>query len=431
MKVSFLTLGCKVNQYESEAIAEALEANGFVVVPFGEKADATVINTCAVTTEGERKARQMVRRAINISPNACICVTGCASQLHPESFSSIKGVDFVFGNGKKMQVVDAILSYFKEKREKAEAHCFGESFDLSRFEPMSIEKSERTRAYIKIEDGCDSHCAYCIIKTARGKVRSKPIAEILSETEVLLFKGYREIVLTGIEISAYGKDTGSDLITLLEALDTLPNMGRIRLGSLDPSLFRPAFCERLAKINHLCHHFHLSLQSGCSRTLAAMRRRNNAEMAKDAIKNLRALLPDVTFTADIIVGFPGETDEDFNETAAFLEDVKLLDCHIFAFSPRPGTEAAEMKEQISGSVKALREKKLQEITALSRKIVMESYIGKSATVLFEEHHNGYAIGHTANFIDVAVKTDSDLHNQIATVTFEKYENNRMIGCILF
>ena len=431
MKVSFLTLGCKVNQYESEAIAEALEANGFVVVPFGEKADATVINTCAVTTEGERKARQMVRRAINISPNACICVTGCASQLHPESFLSIKGVDFVFGNGKKMQVVDAILSYFKEKKEKAEAHCFNESFDLSFFEPMSIEKSERTRAYIKIEDGCDSHCAYCIIKTARGKVRSKPIAEILSETEVLLSKGYREIVLTGIEISAYGKDTGSDLITLLEALDTLPNMGRIRLGSLDPSLFRPAFCERLAKINHLCHHFHLSLQSGCSRTLAAMRRRNNASQAGDAIKNLRALLPNVTFTADIIVGFPGETDEDFNETAAFLEDVKLLDCHIFAFSPRPGTEAAEMKEQISGSVKALREKKLQEITALSRKIVMEAYIGKSATVLFEEHHNGYAIGHTANFIDVAVKTDSDLHNQIATVTFEKYENNRMIGCILF
>lgn len=431
MKVSFLTLGCKVNQYESEAIAEALEAEGFVVVPFGEEADATVINTCAVTTEGERKARQMVRRAIHASPNACVCVTGCAAQLHPQSFSSIKGVDFVLGNGKKMQAVDAILSYFQNRSAKAEALCFHDSFDLSRFEPMAIEKSERTRAYIKIEDGCDSHCAYCIIKTARGKVRSKPLADILAETEILLQKGYREIVLTGIEISAYGKDIGCDLITLLEALDTLPNMGRIRLGSLDPSLLRPAFCERLAKISHLCHHFHLSLQSGCSRTLAAMRRKNNAPMAKEAIATLRTLLPDVTFTADIIVGFPGETEEDFNETARFLEEVKLLDCHIFAFSPRPGTEAAEMREQINGDIKTLREKKLQEITSRSRQAVLEAYLGKTAPVLFEEEKNGYAIGHTDNFLDVVVKTDADLHNQISNIYFEKTENNRLIGSILF
>ena len=431
MKVSFLTLGCKVNQYESEAIAEVLEANGFIVVPFGEEADATVINTCAVTTEGERKARQMVRRAIHSSPNACICVTGCAAQLHPESFSSIKGVDFVLGNGKKMKAVDLILSYLNEKRKKAETQCFAESFDLSSFEPMTIEKSERTRAYIKIEDGCDSRCAYCIIKTARGKVRSKPLDEIVKETELLLTKGYKEIVLTGIEISAYGKDIGTDLITLLETLDAMPNMVRIRLGSLDPSMFRSAFCERLAKIKNLCHHFHLSLQSGCSRTLAAMRRKNNAEQAKDAIANLRALLSDVTFTADIIVGFPGETDEDFNETAKFLEEVKLLDCHIFAFSPRPGTEAAEMKDQISGDVKTKREKILQKITTASRKAVMESFLGKSAEVLFEEQKEGYNVGHTDNFLEVAVLSDDDLHNQVVKITFEKTENNRMIGRILF
>lgn len=431
MKVSFLTLGCKVNQYESEAIAEALEAHGFVVVPFGEKADATVINTCAVTTEGERKARQMVRRAIHASPNACICVTGCAAQLHPESFSSIKGVDFVLGNGKKMTSVDLILSYLHEKREKNEVQCFSESFDLSRFEPMAIEKSERTRAYIKIEDGCDSRCAYCIIKTARGKVRSKPLNEILKETKILLEKGYREIVLTGIEISAYGKDIGTDLITLLEALDAMPNMVRIRLGSLDPSMFRPAFCERLAKIQNLCHHFHLSLQSGCSRTLAAMRRKNNAEQAMEAMANLRALLCDVTFTADIIVGFPGETDEDFNQTAKFLEEIKLLDCHIFAFSPRPGTEAADMKEQINGDVKAQREKELQQITKASRQAVMESFLGKSAFVLFEEQKDGYNVGHTDNFLEVAVLSNQDLHNQIVKITFEKIENNRMIGSILF
>lgn len=429
MKVSFLTLGCKVNQYESEAIAEALQARGFTVVPFGEACDATLINTCAVTTEGERKARQMVRRAVNASPHACIVVTGCAAQLHPNSFSSIPGVHYVLGNGKKMQAVDAILSHFENKQ--AQAVCPAESFALSAFEPMAIQKSERTRAYIKIEDGCDSRCAYCIIKTARGRVRSKPLADILSETQALLASGYREIVLTGIEISSYGKDLGCDLLTLLEALDNLPNMGRIRLGSLDPSLLRPDFCERLAKIKHLCHHFHLSLQSGCSRTLAAMRRKNNAEQAKTAILTLRSLLCDVTFTADIIVGFPGESEEDFQQTVSFLEEVLLLDCHIFAFSPRPGTEAAEMKEQISGEIKTLREKKLQEITALSRKRVMESFLGKSAPVLFEEHKNGYCLGHTDNFLEVAVKSDADLHNQVATVCFEKIENNRMIGYILF
>lgn len=429
MKVSFLTLGCKVNQYESEAIAEALEAHGFTVVPFGEVSDATIINTCAVTTEGERKARQMVRRAIHASPNACICVTGCAAQLHPDSFSSIPGVHYVLGNGKKMQVVDAILSHIQTKQN--ESVCLQESFDLSSFEPMAIQKSERTRAYIKIEDGCDSRCAYCIIKTARGKVRSKPLADILKETEGLLAQGYREIVLTGIEISAYGKDINCDLITLLEALDALPNMGRIRLGSLDPALLAPAFCERLSKISHLCHHFHLSLQSGCSRTLAAMRRKNNARQAMAAIQNLRTLLSDVTFTADIIVGFPGETDEDFHETTLFLEEVKLLDCHIFAFSPRPGTEAAEMKEQISGDVKAEREKKLQEVTTRSRQSVMASFLGKSAPVLFEEGKDGYQLGHTDNFLDVAVKSDIELHNQIAKVYFDKIENNRMIGYILF
>lgn len=429
MKVSFLTLGCKVNQYESEAIAEALEAHGFVVVPFGETADATVINTCAVTTEGERKARQMVRRAIHVSPNACVCVTGCASQLHPESFSSIAGVHYILGNGKKMQVVDAILAHCQSK--SANAVCMEESFDLSAFEPMAIQKSERTRAYIKIEDGCDSRCAYCIIKTARGRVRSKPLDAVLQETKTLLAKGYREIVLTGIEISAYGKDINTDLITLLEAIDTLPNMGRIRLGSLDPSLLTPAFCARLANISHLCRHFHLSLQSGCSKTLAAMRRKNNATQASTAMENLRKLLEGVTFTADIIVGFPGESDADFSETVSFLEKADLLDCHIFAFSPRPGTEAADMKEQIGGEVKAAREKKLQEITARSRERVMASFIGKEATVLFEEEKDGYQIGHTDNFLDVAVKWDVDLHNQIATVRFEKIENNRMIGYILF
>ncbi len=426
MTVSFLTLGCKVNQYESEAIAEALEQKGFSVLPFGERVDATVINTCAVTTEGERKARQMVRRAIAFSPNACIVVIGCASQLHPNSFSEIEGVHCVLGNGRKMAAVDAVLTYFgKEAPPISIEGCFS----LDRYETMSIEKSERTRAYIKIEDGCDSKCAYCIIRKARGKIRSRPIDEIIREARRLTEKGYREIVLTGIEISSYGKDTKSSLLTLLEALDKVEGIGRIRLGSLDPAILKDSFIKRLALITHLCHHFHLSLQSGCSKTLAAMRRRNTAEQAEQAIAAMRKAMPDATFTADVIVGFPGESEEDFAVTEAFLARVKLLDCHIFAFSPRPGTEAAEMPHRISGKVKAEREKVLAKTVAQTKEEILAAMLGKTVEVLFEENKDGYAIGHTANYIEVALETNAPLHNSLVNVRITSSDKTRLVGVI--
>lgn len=425
MKVSLITLGCKVNQYESEAIAEALAVHGFEAVPFGERADVTIINTCTVTTEGERKARQMVRRAIAVSPDAYIVVTGCAAQLNPGSFSAIEGVDAVVGNGKKMETVACILRHFKEKEDAL--LCPDDSFNLDTFEPMSIEKSERTRAYIKIEDGCDSHCAYCSIRKARGKVRSKPVEDVVAEACRLVESGYRELVLTGIEISAYGKDLGYDLLTLLERLDAIPNMARLRLGSLDPSMMKDEIISRLAKLEKLCRHFHLSLQSGCSATLAAMKRKNNAPFAENAMEKLRAAMPDATFTADIIVGFPGESEEDFQETAAFLNRVNLLDCHIFAFSPRPDTEAATMKGQIHGEVKAEREKRLSAICKETQRRVLESFLHTKAEVLFEEAVDGYAIGHTANYIEVRLKTEEDLHNTLKTVTLTAIDGSSMMA----
>lgn len=424
MTVSFITLGCKVNQYESEAISELLEQAGIETRPFGEKTDAVVINTCAVTTEGERKARQMVRRAIKQNRGGFVAVTGCAAQLHPEAFTSIEGVSFVCGNGNKTSIVEAILAH-RDSRP-ALLKC-PDSFSLDHFEPMRIEKSERTRAYIKIEDGCDSHCAYCIIKKARGGVRSKPMADVVSEARTLIENGYREIVLTGIETSDYGKDIGCDLVTLLEALDTLDNAPRLRLGSLDPAMFRDGAIARLARLTHLCHHFHLSIQSGCSKTLAAMRRRSSAEMIRARMEKLRAAMPDVTFTADVIVGFPGERDCDFDETAAFLKEAKLLDCHIFAFSPRPGTEAATMPDQIPADVKAAREKALAAIQASATADLLDSYIGKDVTVLIEEEKDGFSLGHTANFLPVAIERFDNCHNVLINVRITARKDGRLYG----
>lgn len=424
MTVSFLTLGCKVNQYESEAISELLEKEGIVTLPFGEATDAVVINTCAVTTEGERKARQMVRRAIAKNPSAFVAVTGCAVQLHPESFASIEGVDFLSGNGAKLSIVEAILAHKNSLPHPATAE---ESFSLDAFEPMTIVKSERTRAYIKIEDGCNSHCAYCIIKKARGKVRSKPIDEVMEEAKALIQNGYREIVLTGIETSDYGKDIGCDLVTLLERLDALDHAPRLRLGSLDPAMFRDDVIARLSRLDHLCHHFHLSLQSGCSKTLAAMRRKSNAEMMRDRMTKLRSAMPDVTFTADIIVGFPGETDEDFATTAAFLKEARLLDCHIFAFSPRPGTEAATMPDQIPSDVKAAREKTLAAIQAASTDAVIADYIGKTLPVLIEEEKDAFSLGHTQNFIPVATKAFENCHNTLVNIKITHKKEGKLYG----
>ena len=337
------TLGCKVNQYESEAIAELLESEGISVLPSSTICDAYIINTCTVTAESDRKARQFIRRAISKNPNAYIIVTGCLAQSSPEDIAKIDGVDFICGNGEKLLAAKRLIEYFNSKKKKDSPEIYVSNINDASFEDMSINKFDRTRAYVKIEDGCENRCSYCIIPSARGKVRSKAPQSIIAEVESLAKNGCKEVVLTGIETASYGKDLGDiSLAELLCRVDKIDGIERVRLGSLDPSLITPAFVNKISTLRSLAPHFHLSLQSGSSRILALMRRKYNADMAMRAIELLRENLPHVCLTTDVIVGFPQESEEDFNETAEFLKKARFLTVHIFPYSSRKGTEAAKM-----------------------------------------------------------------------------------------
>ena len=429
-RFAIYTLGCKVNQYESEAISEELCRAGLVQVPFEEAAEIYLVNTCSVTAEGERKVRQIIRRAHKKNPDAAIIVTGCYAQVDGDRLAEIPGVRFVCGNLRKMRAAEVALSIADGSWQLQTPKVEVSSLENAPFEPMTICRSERTRAYLKIEDGCESKCAYCIIPRARGPIRSKPMAEVVEEARTLVAAGYREIVLTGIEISAYGKDLTEKLPDLLSLLDKLPGLCRIRLGSLEPSLLTPAYVERLKEITHLAPHFHLSLQSGCDRTLNSMRRRYNTVMVRRNMDAIRAAFPDAAFTADVIVGFPGESEEDFEHTAAFVGSLDLLDCHIFPYSIRPDTEAATMSGQLPGNLKEARVHRLEAVIAESHRRVLEAQLGKTFPVLFEEEQAGYQVGHTPSFLEVAVQSDIPLHGQILSVTLTHIQNGRLLGRLL-
>ena len=432
LKVSVYTLGCKVNQYESQAVLEELERMGLSYAGENEAADICIINTCTVTTESDRKSRQTVRRAISENPKSLVIVTGCSSQIDPESFKKIQGVDAVVTNASKMDVCRVVAKYLETKNKDFADLISDQTMEDAKYEKMSISRSERTRAYVKIEDGCESKCAYCIIPKARGRIRSRPINEVLDEVKTLVDGGYKEIVLTGIEISAYGKGEDFDLPTLLWELDSprFEGLERIRLGSLDPSYLTPKNVDALAKCKKLTHHFHLSLQSGCDRILNLMRRRYNTKMVLDYVAYIRSVMSDVCFTADVIVGFPGETEEDVAITKAFLEQIKLLSCHLFCYSRRPGTEADKMKGQLDGKTKTKRLHELSEIVDKTSKEVLSEFVGKEFDVLFEEHENGYATGHTASFAKVQIKSECDLRSKILKIKIVKAEKDILTGQII-
>ena len=409
--VGVATLGCKVNQYESRAIEEALEARGYTVTSPDAFCDAYVVNTCTVTAESDRKGRQLIRRMLSHNPSAYVVVTGCFAQSDPEG-SALEGVDAVIGNTEKMRVVEVLETLFAQghKNEHAlidvpaitHAHCF---------EPMCITSFDRTRTYVKIEDGCDSHCTYCAIPGARGPVRSKPMEEVLEQVSILTRNGCAEIVLTGIETASWGKDLQQgDLGDLLMAVDALPGIGRVRLGSLDPSLIKPRFVDKIAALPSLAPHFHLSLQSGCSRTLAAMKRKYNAEQAMQALQLLRERIPNVQFTTDVIVGFPGETDEDFEQTLKFIRQARFLQIHAFPYSGRKNTPAIRMPGQVPMQIRRQRVHILQDAQAKVRAQLLQELIRQSPEkqVLFETDADGFAIGHTPEFIEVRVATDKVL-----------------------
>lgn len=413
------TLGCKVSQYESEAILEEAVRRGFT--PVAEGADVAVINTCTVTAEGDRKCRQLIRRLVRQSPETKIMVCGCYSQVSPESVAAIDGVAYVCGTQNKLRTVERALELLDGKAiPKIEVTPLAGAD----FESMRILHAPRTRAYIKIEDGCDNRCAYCKIPDARGHVRSKKIADVVAEARALTDAGVREVVLTGIETASFGADTGESLCDLLDAVNGIDGIERIRLGSLEPTLMRPAFLDRIAKVGKLTPHFHLSMQSGSSRTLAAMRRKYNAETAWRNIENTRAALPDVQFTTDFIVGFPGETDEDFAETMEFARRVGFLATHVFKYSKRAGTPAAKMPDQIPEEVKHARSQALIALSAESTAHCLAEILAAhpTETVLFEQKIGGLWSGHTAAFAEVRAASDADLHGELRKVRLDKIED---------
>ena len=430
--VGIYTLGCKVNQYESEAIAEAFSKRGLCVVPPTSVCDIYIINTCTVTAESDRKARQFIRRAIGKNPNAYILVTGCYSQVSPDAVAAIEGVDYVSGNDAKLAVVDAAMALLTRGKKNDAPVIAVNAPDAGGFEEMAIKRFDRTRAYVKIEDGCESRCTYCIIPAARGSIRSKPMRDVLNEVRALTEAGCREVVLTGIETASWGRDLdGVDLADLLQAVDKIEGIGRVRLGSLDPSLMKQSFVDRIAGLKSLAPHFHLSMQSGSDKILAAMKRKYNTKMALDGINRLRAVMPDVQFTTDMIVGFPGESEEDFAASMQFAEDAGFLMIHVFPYSKRKGTPAAAMKEQIPEPIKHARVELLSRKAADVRSAILDTQIGRVEEVLFETFANGTAKGHTKHFLEVICPAEGLCRAATLPVRIDSHDGTLCHGTILF
>ncbi len=425
------TLGCKVNQYESEAIAERLADEGFEVLSPQEICDVYIINTCTVTGESDRKARQFIRRAIHQNPAAFILVTGCFSQTSPEAVAAITGVDFICGNSDKQAVVAAAKALTEHGCKNGHPTVLSAAPDANGFETMRIRRFDRTRAYVKIEDGCENRCAYCIIPAARGKVRSKAPDDVVAEVSELVRGGCREVVLTGIETASYGRDLPDcTLADLLERVDRIPGIGRVRLGSLDPSLMRQTFVDRIAGLSSLTPHFHLSIQSGSDTVLARMRRKYNVRTALEAMERLRAAIPSVQFTTDVIVGFPQETDAEFAQTLDFVRRARFLMIHVFPYSRRKGTEADCMDGQIPEAIKHERVRILSAEQAKIRREILNGMRGREVEVLFETYANGVSYGHTPDFAEIGCPSPAPLHGELRRVRITDIDDEICRGIIL-
>lgn len=408
-RAAFHTLGCKVNAYETEAMEELLQTAGYDIVPFTEQADVYVVNTCSVTNMAERKSRQMLHRAKKLNPEAVVVATGCYVQVSEEEARADAAVDLVLGNNQKRQIVTALDAYF-------EGRTFDDVLaDVEKEQYEELEVStvlEHTRAFVKVQDGCNQFCSYCIIPYARGRVRSRRMQNVIAEIKRLAEAGIQEVVLTGIHLSSYGReiDGESHLIELIEAIHPIDGISRIRLGSLEPRIITEEFVGRLKKLHKVCPHFHLSLQSGCEETLKRMNRHYTPEEYYEKCKLLRAAFENPAITTDVIVGFPGETDEEFDKTRQFLEKVHFYEMHIFRYSRRKGTRADKMENQIPEEIKAQRSGVLSSLESQMTKEFRTKWTGTCVKVLLEERQeiNGvsYMVGHTPEYIKCAVETDA-------------------------
>ena len=438
--VKFVTLGCKVNQYETNAMAQKFLEKGYQIIEEETaenkeiKPDICIINTCTVTNMSDRKSRQMLRRMKEKNPSTIVIAVGCYAQVAKEELVKIPEIDLVLGNNEKVEIVKHVEEYLNNHVENIELDDVMHSKEFSDFGDVTY--TEKTRAVIKIQDGCDRFCSYCIIPYARGRVRSRKPESIISEITQISSKGIKEVVITGIHIASYGKDFEMSkdlklknyrLIDLLEKINEIEGIERIRLGSIEPLLITEEFVERLTKLEKICHHFHLSLQSGCDETLKRMNRRYTTEQFEEIVKILRKAYKDVNLTTDIILGFPGETEEEFDKTYQFLKEIKFYKMHIFKYSPRKGTKAAVMENQVGGDIKEERSKKLIKLSDENQIEYNRKYVGREVEVLFEEEKNDIYKGHTQNYIMVYCKSNKSLDNQIVKVLCKKAEQEHILA----
>ena len=396
------------------------------VVEPEEKADIYIINTCSVTNMSDRKSRQMIRRAKEMNPEAFVIVVGCYAEVAKEEIEKIDEVDLVLGNHQKANIDKYIEAYFDGKDINDDA------IESYFYDFGSITYTEKTRAVVKVQDGCNNFCTYCIIPYARGRICSRSPESVIDEITKIAKEGIKEVVITGIQVSAYGKDFDNDyrLIDLLEEINKVDGIERIRLGSIEPLMITDEFCERVKKLEKMCHHFHLSLQSGCDKTLKEMNRRYTTAQFEEVVGRLRNIYDDVILTTDIIVGFPNESDDDFEQTYEFLKRIKFYKMHVFKYSQRRGTVAAKMKNQVAPEIKEVRSKRLLKLSSDNEKDYLDGYVGKDVKVLFEERDGEFIKGHTDNYIVVECEgSDEDL-NRILSVHIEKSETENLVGSLI-
>lgn len=406
-------------------MAQKLMSNYDIVEP-EEKADIYIINTCSVTNMSDRKSRQMIRRAKEMNSKAFVIVVGCYAEVAKDEIEKIDEVDLVLGNHQKANIDKYIEAYFDGRDVNDEA------IESYFYDFGSITYTEKTRAVVKVQDGCNNFCTYCIIPYARGRICSRRPESVVDEITKIAREGIKEVVITGIQVSAYGKDFDSDyrLIDLLEEINKIDGIERIRIGSIEPLMITDEFCERVKKLEKMCHHFHLSLQSGCDKTLKEMNRRYTTAEFGEVVRKLRSIYDDVILTTDIIVGFPNETDEDFEQTYDFLKSIKFYKMHIFKYSQRKGTVAAKMKNQVSPEKKEERSKRLLKLSSDNEKDYLNEYVGKDVKVLFEEQDGEFVKGHTDNYIVVEAKGSEENLNKILTVHVEQSGEEKLVGILV-
>lgn len=431
-KAALHNLGCKVNAYETEAMQQMLEQAGYEIVPFAPGADVYVINTCTVTNIADRKSRQMLHKAKKMNPQAVVVAAGCYVQAAKADLEMDDAIDIVIGNNRKKDLVRILEEYERSREEEFVIDVN----HTSEYESLSISRTaEHTRAYIKVQDGCNQFCSYCIIPYARGRVRSRQAEDVLAEVRELAANGYQEIVLTGIHLSSYGVDLGTDLLSLILAVHEVEGIKRIRLGSLEPRIITEEFAKTLASLPKICPHFHLSLQSGCNATLKRMNRRYTAEEYYEKCQLLRECFDRPALTTDVIVGFPGETEEEFAESKAFLEKIQFYETHIFKYSRRKGTRAAVMENQVSDEKKAERSNILLELNRKNQAAYEEERIGDRDEVLFEElmilDGEKYYAGHTREYIRLAIPAEEDYANQIVPVRIQGERKQGILTSVRF